>query len=119
MPMQRLLMPVLALLLVLLAACSGGTKPFTYGVRVADPEGNPIPNAKVTVDVAGQPPLVHYTDDGGYVSIQIDTDYAGQPGKLHAEAAGYTRSTQNLTLNQDQLPQEIRLALDILETTPE
>ena len=65
----------LASVLVLLAGCPSTATPaptaFEYLVRVRDPVGAVLRNAKVTVEVPGRAPLDDFADVNGLVVITI------------------------------------------------
>lgn len=83
---------------------------FTYSVRVQkEGTGQNIPNAKVTIEVAGQAPLDEITDTNGYARISIDAVYVSKPGRLLVEADGYQRYRQEIDLAEGNLPDTIPL----------
>lgn len=83
---------------------------FTYGVTVRDPEGQPIANAHVLIELEdGKSPQDGYTDSNGYARIFVPAALAERPGRLVIEVDGRVVETQHVDLWLDQLPKEIRL----------
>lgn len=83
---------------------------FEYQVRVQNREASQnIPNAKVTIEVAGQAPLDEITDANGFARISINASYAGKPGRLLVEASGYEAYRQEIDLTEGILPDTIPL----------
>ena len=112
------ILAALASVLVLLAGCPSTATPaptaFDYLVRVRDPAGAALRNAKVTVEVPGRAPLDDFADVNGLVVITIPATYVDQAGKLIVEAAGFEIYRQNITLQAGQLPDEVRLSTVIV-----
>jgi hypothetical protein len=84
---------------------------FTYQVQVlAANDGEPIPGAQVLIQIGEIAPLDEFTDSNGIARIIIDDTYIGQPGRLIVRANSYQTWEQNLTLDQQQLPDTVQLA---------
>ena len=109
---------VLASVLVLVAGCRPTPASFDYLVRVLDSAGATLPDVKVTIEVPGRTPLDDFTDVNGLAVIPIPATYVDRTGKLIAEAAGFEIYRQNITLQADQLPDEIRLSPATVALTP-
>ena len=85
--------------------------PFAYQVRVRSASGGQaISDAEVTIEVPGRAPLDDFTDVNGLAAIQIPVAYVDQASKLIIEAVGFDLYVRNITLQQGQLPVEIRLS---------
>jgi hypothetical protein len=102
---------VMALLLIAtLSACSEPAASLVYALRVQDhSSGQPIVNAKVTLDVPGKAPLDEFTDSNGYTRIPVDAIYVGRPGRLQVEASGYQSYIQNIDVTDGTLPHLVQL----------
>lgn len=83
---------------------------FDYLVRVQTKDtGEPISNARVTIEVVGQAPIDELTDSNGIARIFVDANYAGQPGRLIVEAVGYKLYRQEIDIREASLPDTIQL----------
>jgi hypothetical protein len=98
------------LLIAALPACGAVATSLSYALRVQDGTGQPIGNAKVTLDVPGKAPLDEFTDTNGYTKIAVGAIYVGQPGVLRVEATGYQAYVKNIDVTEDALPEVIQLA---------
>lgn len=110
-PIVVALIGLIAVIIPLVINNKASTSPsFTYAVRVQK-EGTSqnIPNAKVTIEVAGQAPLDEITDANGFARIAINASYAGKPGRLLVEANGYEAYRQEIDLTEGNLPDTIPL----------
>ena len=83
---------------------------FDYSVRVQEKDNDVnIPNARITLEVAGKAPLDEITDSNGFARIRIESSYASKPGRIIVEATDYKKYTQNIDLSEDALPDIIQL----------
>jgi len=63
---------------------------FFYLVRVQEENVNKsVENAKVTIEVSGEPPLDEISDSNGIARIFVSESYSQRPGRLLVEAPGY------------------------------
>ena len=86
---------------------------FTYSANVIEYEtGEPIAEARVTIEVTGQAPIHRETDSNGFVRFTIDTKRSGQPGRLIVEARNFLRYTEYIDMTADKLPGVIRLEIE-------
>ena len=87
------------------------SKPIEYKVRVQIQEtGEPISNAKVTIDVSGGiAPVPEFTDGNGLARIFIDSSQTGKAARLIVEAEGYQVYVENIDLEDGALPHIILL----------
>lgn len=123
-PPELSVLVVLVSMLALLVGCTSSPTPttppaaFDYLVRVRDPSGASLRNAKVIIEVPGRAPLDDFTDVNGLAVIQIPATYVDASGKLIVEAPGFEIYLQNLTLQVGQLPDEVRLSLATTPSAP-
>lgn len=83
---------------------------FDYLVRVQTKDtGEPISNARVTIEVAGQAPIDEVTDSNGIARVFVNANYAGQPGRLIVEAGEYKLYRQEIDIREASLPDTIQL----------
>ncbi|MCP4373196.1 MAG: hypothetical protein GY797_34590 [Deltaproteobacteria bacterium] len=83
---------------------------FLYMVRVQEKETvDIIPNAEVTMDVAGRLPFTAITNDEGLVAFEVESIYAGNLGTLHVNATGYEKYSLHINVFEGELPTDIRL----------
>ncbi len=82
---------------------------FTYGVTVLDTEGQPIPNAQVTIEIEGKAPLEDEADGYGFARIEVPAGYVERPGRLRVRSDGFAPFDQNIELYPDRLPNTVRL----------
>jgi hypothetical protein len=83
---------------------------FDYLLRVQTKDtGEPISNARVTIEVAGQAPIDEITDSNGIARIFVNANYAGQPGRLIVEVVGYKLYRQEIDIREASLPDTIQL----------
>lgn len=87
----------------------GDGAPFVYGVRVVNELEQPIPDARVLIEIGGKEPLGAFTNGDGYVQVDVPPSHVAQPGRILVEAAGYTPFRQEIDLYGDRLPQMVRL----------
>jgi hypothetical protein len=83
----------------------------SYPIRVqALATGDPISNAKVTIEVPDLAPIDEYTDSNGFTRVMLDSSRVGKRGKIIIEAVGYQRYIQEIDLVQSVLPDTIRMS---------
>jgi formylglycine-generating enzyme required for sulfatase activity len=93
--------------------CNGDTSTPSgseYQVRVEDKEtGDPIENAKVTIEMGGWASKNEFTDSNGIARIPIAASSVGKPGRLIVEASGYERYVESINLIVSTLPDAVQL----------
>ncbi|MCA0350882.1 MAG: hypothetical protein LCH85_02695 [Chloroflexi bacterium] len=96
------------MLMMLMAACEG-QKP-NYQVEVTDSLTNkPIIQAKVTIILPNHSPLEEYTGNNGFAIITIKDEYINQLGRLSIEKTGYASYANQININVESLPKQIKL----------
>ncbi|MBK9940620.1 MAG: hypothetical protein IPP13_03235 [Kouleothrix sp.] len=63
----------------------------------------------MTLNVRNQAPIDVLTDNNGVARVFIDIDYAGQPGEMRVEAAGFKTYVQNIDIVAESLPDDVQL----------
>jgi hypothetical protein len=112
-----ILVALIGLIGVLIPLINGGSAPptdksFEYSVRIEEKAtGKPIANAEVTIEVINQAPMREVTDSNGVARVFVDTERAGQPGRLIVQASGYDRYIENIDLEPDKLSTVILLVM--------
>ena len=104
--------PIIAALIGLFPFLLGSDNPktFLYSVRVQQQEdAQPVPNATIILEVAGQAPLDEITDSNGLARLFVEDSHAGKPGRLLITASGYETYRQEIDLTEDNLPETILL----------
>jgi len=83
---------------------------FTYPIRVQERNtSQAIPDATISIEVAGRAPLSEQTDSNGLAIFVVPASYIGRAARLTVEVIGYKNYGQYIDLTEDILPSTIRL----------
>ena len=84
---------------------------FLFQVRILDDVTNTgVENAKVTLDLPGTVPISTFTDSTGLGVFEIEPQYSEKLVGLHVVKPGYENWDQNIKLEKEQRPYEVRLS---------